>query len=156
MDKIINFRPSSDAKNIIQRLKDEGTNISAFLNNLIVSNNGKQGNQFTEILCYPEANAMSEMDARLATPVSNLNVRRYKEFLDVLASEGMRYHYFNIDADHSIGLIAVNREEASIQFAQYYTRDSATKEYARTLLPLPHVRYNTQLKTAYVIINRYQ
>ena len=156
MAEVITFRPTADAQEILARVKSEGGNISKFLNNLILSK-GNGRNVSWLFSYFPEDNnaklqQMGRDNILMYTaPIGTLSARRYKEFVGVLKREGMDYFYFRIDDDHTIGIVAANREEASIQFAQYYTYDRQTKEYDRTSIPLPQVRYHIASRTVVII-----
>ena len=156
MAEVITFRPTADAQEILARVKSEGGNISKFLNNLILSK-GNGRNVSWLFSYFPEDNntklQLMGRDSILmhTAPIGILSARRYKEFVGVLHREGMDYFYFRIDDDHTIGIVAANREEASIQFAQYYTYDRQTKEYDRTSIPLPQVRYHIASRTVVII-----
>lgn len=156
MAEVITFRPTADAQEILARVKSEGGNISKFLNNLILSK-GNGRNVSWLFSYFPEDNnaklqQMGRDNILMYTaPIGTLSARRYKEFVGVLKQEGMDYFYFRIDDDHTIGIVAANREEASIQFAQYYTYDRQTKEYDRTSIPLPQVRYHIASRTVVII-----
>ena len=156
MAEVITFRPTADAQEILARVKSEGGNISKFLNNLILSK-GSGKNVSWLFSYFPEDNntelqQMGRDNILMHTaPIGTLSARRYKEFVGVLHREEMDYFYFRIDDDHTIGIVAANREEASIQFAQYYTYDRQTKEYDRTSIPLPQVRYHIASRTVVII-----
>ena len=156
MAEVITFRPAPETQDILARVKAEGGNISKFLNNLILSKgNGRSVSWLFSF--FPEDNnaALRQMGREniltYTAPIGILSARRYKEFVGVLKQEGMDYFYFRIDDDHTIGIVAANREEASIQFAQYYTYDRQTKEYDRTSIPLPQVRYHIASRTVVII-----
>ena len=151
MADIITFRPSPEASEILSRIKDEGGNISKHLNNLVIMNAGDSAEYTTRITLYPEINTACYDGLQeamfAATPISMLSVRIYREFLDTAYAQGMQFHLFKLNDDLSVGFLAVSREMASMQFARYYTRDRDTKEYVRTSLPLPTIRYDHATRT---------
>lgn len=158
MAEVITFRPTPETQDILARVKAEGGNISKFINNMVLSSQKGNNGRFSFLFSFfPERNHgfFEEMNREAiitcTVPIGILSARRYKEFISVLKSEGVDYFYFRIDKDHTIGIVAANREEASIQFAQYYTYDRETKEYDRTSTPLPQVRYHVASRTAVII-----
>lgn len=164
MAEIITFRPTAEALEVLERIKAEGGNISKHINSLLSPSTPAERSAYTYLYSYyPEpdkdskwnaSSLMSAADAAITytVPIGSLNARRYKEFRDVLRAQGMEYHYFRIDDDHTLGIVAPCREEASIEFAKYYTYDPKTKTYDRTSRPLPQVRYDPTTRTAVVII----
>ena len=158
MAEVITFRPTADAQEILARVKAEGGNISKFINSLVLSGKeGNRGNLSCLFTFYPEDNdvKLQQMGREgilgSTAPIGVLPARRYKEFISVLKGEGMDYFYFRIDDDHTIGIVATNREEASIELAKYYTYDKKTKEYDRTSTPLPQIRYCVSSRTVVMI-----
>lgn len=154
------FRATPEAQEVLDRIKDEGTNISAYINNLIVT--GGTGNRQTifRMLYIPEENKAlyrgiigpGRSAIADSVPVGQLSARRCREYLDVLAENGMQHHYFRIDDDHHLGIISHCREAASEEFARYYIQDAKTKEYVRTSLPLPSTRYDAVTGTVIMIV----
>lgn len=162
MAEIITFRPTPEAQEILSQVKEEGTNVSRYINNLILTNGrGAADTQNTVHFTFiPEENeelyhspkyTVPEMLMLYSRPLGQLSARAYSSFLEALKQNGLGYHYFQITADLTVGFVAVNREEASIQFARYYILDKETKEYIRTSLPLPLVRYAPGEKTIIII-----
>lgn len=165
MAEIITFRPSAEASEVLDRIKAEGGNVSKYLNELIAPSVVNGCAAYTYLYSYyPEPAKGSRWDdvanphmktpipiMAFTRPIGSLNARRYKEFSDILQEEGMGYHYFTIDDDHTLGIVAPNREEASIEFAKYYAYDPKTKTYDRTSRPLPQVRYDPGSRTVVVI-----
>lgn len=162
MKEIITFRPSAEANDILNRVKDEGGNISRYLNGLIVAGAKSGGEEYhTHHIFYPDkfkelymepSKSVDELISTHTVPIGVLPARVYHEFRKLLSMEGMEYHFFKLDADHTVGFIAANRELASEQFAKCYVFDKDTKEYMRTSVPLPIVRYNPYDKIAVVIV----
>ena len=62
----------------------------------------------------------------------------------------MDYYRFKIDEDNYISIIAVSREEASVEFSRYYMK-SENKEYVRTSVPLPVYRFDVKNKVVIII-----
>ena len=62
----------------------------------------------------------------------------------------MDYYRFKIDEDNYISIIAVNREEASVEFSRYYMK-AENKEYVRTSVPLPVYRFDVKNKVVIII-----
>lgn len=164
MAEIITFRPTPEASEVLNRIKAEGGNISKYLNELLSPSTPKDMKAYSYLYSYypepmkgskwfSEERWMTASDAAIlyTVPIGTLNARRYKEFRDVLEHEGMQYHYFRIDDNHTFGIVAPNREEASIEFAKYYSYDNKAKTYDRTSLPLPQVRYDVSTHTVVVI-----
>lgn len=164
MAEIITFRPTPEVQEILSRAKEEGANISKYINNLITSSFSGDGSAHcTQFLFYAEGlkDEMPESYIKIpveqavaaySVPVGCLCMRRYKEFREVIQSNGMQQHFFKIDADNSFCIISTSREEASAEFGKYFIRDPKTKEYSRTMLPLPQIRYD--IKNRIVIIVR--
>jgi hypothetical protein len=150
MERVITFRPTEEVAAIIQHKRDEGCNVSAWINQSLMLLERKQ----TEALCrrsvriipverasfYKSIPCWNPRDC--ATPVGQLSIKPYKEYLDLLQSEGLQLHRFRIDADHTMSVISVNREEASMEFTRYFSRSSADEPYVRTSLPLPVIYYD--------------
>lgn len=166
MAEIITFRPTPEASEVLDRIKAEGGNVSKYLNEVLAPSTAAGSPAYTYLYSfYPEPEKESRWNLvenphmtspisvmAFTRPIGSLNARRYKEFSDVLQEEGMEYHYFRIDENHTLGIVAPNREEASIEFAKYYTYDPKTKTYDRTSRPLPQVRYDPSSHTVVVII----
>lgn len=166
MAEIITFRPTPEASEVLDRIKAEGGNVSKYLNELLAPTTIAGRSAYTYLYSYypepvkgskwytQEPQLMTSASAVMlyTVPIGTLNARRYKEFQNVLSAEGMQYHYFRIDENHTLGIVAPNREEASIEFAKYYTYDPKTKTYDRTSRPLPQVRYDPSSHTVVVII----
>lgn len=163
MAEVITFRPTPETQDILAGVKAEGGNISKFINKQILSGQGGAERGFSQLFSFfPEENgdyfnpdstgvSTRESVAMYTVPIGALSARRYKEFIGVLKSEGMDYFYFRIDDDHTVGIVAVNRNEASIELAKYYNYDRKTKEYDRTSIPLPQVRYHLASHTVVII-----
>lgn len=154
MAEIITFRPTPEVALILAEAKAEGGNISKYINDqLSYSTARDKEGFFYRYSFYPESAVLpaNESILKLAAPIGTLNLRRYKEFRDVLLAEGLEYHYFRIDDDHTVGIVAPCPEEACIEFAKYYSYDFKTKTYGRTAIPLPQVRYETATRTVVVI-----
>ena len=166
MAEIITFRPTPEAAEVLDRVKAEGGNVSKYLNDLLSPSSIVGKSAYTYLYSYypePEIGSKWYTDSPslvsaasavmiYTVPIGSLNARRYKEFRDVLRAEGMEYHYFRIDDDRTLGIVAPCREEASIEFAKYYDYNPKTKTYERTSRPLPQVRYDPSSRTAVVII----
>lgn len=160
MATIVTFRPTPEAQEVLDRIKEEGTNVSAYLNRLIVTGAAEKEKRCTRILYIPEVNRMlyrgligpGRSALTDTVPVGRLSARRFREFIDVLAENGMQHHYFRIDDDHHLGIISHSREAASEEFARYYIQDPKTKEYVRTSIPLPTVRYDAVTGTVLMFI----
>lgn len=160
MAEIITFRPSPEVSEILERVKMEGGNISRYINEKLAANASSQDNAYFYQYCfYPEPqemiwnNGMPFADAVALNTVriGALNLRKYKEFREVLKSEGMDYYYFNVDGGQTVGIVATCNEEAAIEFSKYYHYDTKTKTYGRTSIPLPQVRYDKDNRIAVVI-----
>lgn len=161
MAEITTFRPTPEVQEILARVKEEGTNVSKYINNLIVSAVSGGNDHYSTLFCfYPENISYPEDYIKLplrqavaiyTLPVSSLSVRRYREFKDVLRECGMDQYYFRIDADNVFGIISCSQEEASVEFGRYFMRDPDTKEYVRTMLPLPQIRYDVKNRTVVVV-----
>lgn len=163
MAEIITFRPTPEVQEILNKVKEEGSSVGKYINNSIVAaSSGSAGEYFTRISFY---HAQSEDEnpfpygedtdlqaiASSSVPVGQLPAKRYSEFKEALKGCGMEYFYFRLNPDHVVGIISTSREEASIEFSKYFIQDPETKEYARTMLPLPQIRYDSRLKAAIVI-----
>lgn len=158
MAEIVNFRPTAEAALIIARQKEEGTNVSRWINNLITGKGNEEKSGSMSIYTLPE-NGIDLYDSRKmdtlqmvtlhSVPFSRLSIKRHKEARGVIESCGMEYHYFRVDADNYISIIAVNREEASMEFARYYAKVEG--EYVRTSVPLPSYRFDVENKVVIII-----
>jgi hypothetical protein len=163
MAEIITFRPTPEVQEILSKVKEEGSSVGKYINNSIVAaSSGSAGEYSTRISFY---HAQSEDEtpfpygadtdlqaiASSSVPVGQLPAKRYSEFKEALKGCGMEYFYFRLNPDHVVGIISTSREEASIEFSKYFIQDPETKEYARTMLPLPQIRYDSRLKAAIVI-----
>lgn len=160
MAEIITFRPTPEVTEILERIKAEGGNISRYINEQLSAPASKQDNAYIYRYClYPEPQKMiwhngltiNDAVALYTVRIGALNLRKYKEFRDVLKSEGMDYYYFNVDAGQTVGIVATCNEEAAIEFSKYYHYDTKTKTYGRTSIPLPQVRYDKDNRIAVVI-----
>lgn len=161
MAEIITFRPTPEVSEVLERIKAEGGNISRYINEQLSAPASKQENKYYYQYCfYPEpqphhiwsnAKSLPVAVALQTVRIGALNLRKYKEFRDVLKSEGMDYFYFNVDAGQTVGIVATCNEEAAIEFSKYYHYDTKTKTYGRTSIPLPQVRYDRQNRIVVVI-----
>lgn len=163
MAEIITFRPTPEVQEILSRAKEEGANVSRYINNLITSSfSGNSSVYHTQFLFYAEGSTdeppesytgipLDEAVVAYSVPVGYLSMRRYKEFREAIHSCGMQQHFFKIDADNSFCVISASREEASAEFGKYFIRDPKTKEYSRTMLPLPQIRYDIKNRTAIIV-----
>lgn len=159
MKEIITFRPTPEVQEILSRAKEEGSNVSKYINTLILTAaSGDKAQYCTAFSFYPEwteEEPMPEAYIRLlnvcSTSVGSLPTRRYKEFMDVLRENGMDRYYFRLDADNVFCIISSSHEEAAVEFAKYFIRDPKTKEYSRTTLPLPQIRYDVQNRKVIVV-----
>lgn len=164
MAEITTFRPTPEVQEILSRVKEEGTNVSKYINNVILSAVSGAKAQYSTLFCfYPEIEgkapypenyrelALQQYVAIYSLPVSALSARRYKEFRDVLRDCGMDQYYFRIDDDNTFSIISCSQEEASVEFGKYFIRDPKTKEYVRTILPLPQIRYDARNRTVIVV-----
>lgn len=163
MAEIITFRPTPEVQEILSKVKEEGSSVGKYINNSIVAaSSGSAGEYSTRISFY---HAQSEDEnpfsygadtdlqaiASSSVPVGQLPAKRYSEFKEALKGCGMEYFYFRLNPDHVVGIISTSREEASIEFSKYFIQDPETKEYVRTMLPLPQIRYDSRLNAAIVI-----
>lgn len=153
-EKIITFRPSQSAARIIAERREEGSNISAWLNSLVERDGGGPDTKWqryfhTIPLPAPGQTPITQKPSS-AVPVGQLNVRYYHEYLRTLHEEGLQLHRFVVDADHSLSVIGVNREEASVEFDKYYTRRSEAEPYVRTSKPLPLIYYDINRHVVYI------
>lgn len=161
MAEIITFRPTPEVSEVLEKVKAEGGNISRFINEQLSAPASKQENEYYyQYNFYPEpeqydiwrkSNELSVAVSLNTVRIGALNLRTYKEFREVLKSEGMEYYYFNVDAGQTVGIVATCNEEAAIEFSKYYHYDTKTKTYGRTSIPLPQVRYDKQNRIAVVI-----
>lgn len=164
MAEITTFRPTPEVQEILSRVKEEGTNVSKFINNVILSAaSGEKTHYVTQFILYPGfpdneeypedygGMILAQAVSLLSVPISFLSVRRYKEFKDVLKAFGLDQYYFKIDPDNSFCLISTSKEEASVEFGKYFMRDPETKEYVRTMLPLPQIRYDFKNRTVIIV-----
>jgi hypothetical protein len=160
MERVITFRPTEEVASILKRKKDEGCNISAWLNQTIALMEHERAERdyshywriipSTHELFYHEGIVMM---ASLA-PVGQLNIKQYKEYLSVLKSEGLELFKFHIDENLTMSIVSANREEASVELSKYFTRASEKEPYVRTPLPLPMIYYDRTHKT--VLIRYYE
>lgn len=164
MAEIITFRPTPEVQEILNKVKEEGSSVGKYINNSIVlASSGSAGSYTTRFLFYPEDSEvihfsqvntgmpLSQSVAAYSVPVGQLSAKAYSDFKITLMNCGMEYFYFRLNADHVVGIISTSREEASIEFSKYFIQDPESKEYARTMLPLPQVRYDRRAKTVIVI-----
>lgn len=162
MAEIVTFRPVPEVQDILSKIKEEGSSVGKYINNSIVSaSSGSAGPCTIRISAYYMEGDMQTMvtsDAleaqrmvALSVPVGQLSARRYSEFKEALKGCGMEHFYFRLNADHVIGIISTSLEEASVEFSKYFIRDPETKEYVRTMLPLPQIRYEISQKAAIIV-----
>jgi hypothetical protein len=153
-EKTIAFRPSPRAGDIIASRRSEGCNISAWINGLIENESfglGRGWQRYFHTIPLPDPGQTPIAQKPLsAVPVGQLNVRYYHEYLRTLHEEGLQLHRFVVDADHSLSVIGVNREEASVEFDKYYTRRSEAEPYVRTSKPLPLIYYDINRHVVYI------
>jgi hypothetical protein len=160
MEKAITFRPTEETAAILQRKKDEGCNISAWINQTLVLTESKRAtdNYLTKLRIIPCDNWYLYDSTGLATlgtiPVGHLGIKQYKEYLNILQSEGLELFRFRIDENLTMSIVSINREEASLEFDKYFTRPSEKEPYVRTSLPLPTIYYDRTHKS--VLIKYYE
>lgn len=151
MAGVITFRPTPEAQEVLDRIKEEGANVSKYINALLQGKT-EGGNEYTQIVsCYPEHQYPGTSVVQNTVPISRLSARKYREFIDVLHSQQMKYYYFKVSEQHTFGIIATCHEEASIEFARYYAYDKRDDTYNRTAVPLPQIRYDAANRVAVVI-----
>ena len=164
MAEIVTFRPTPEVQEILNRAKEEGTSVGKYINNSIVSaSSGSLGSYTTRFCFYPEeaetihfaqvntGMPLAQSVAAYSVPVGQLSAKAYSDFKITLRNCGLEYFYFRLNADHVVGIVSTSREEASVEFAKYFILDPETKEYARTMLPLPQVRYDRRAHAAIVV-----
>lgn len=160
MADIINLRPTPETAPIIEHHKSEGTNISRWINDLIIGAGNHTNGTSRMIYTIPEDGinlydstklTIDQMISLNSVPFSRLSVARYKEANDIIRNAGMDYHHFKIDDDNNIAIIAVNREEAYLEFSRYYIK-SGNEEYVRTSVPLPVYRFDVKNKVVIMIV----
>lgn len=164
MAEIITFRPTPEVQEILNKVKEEGSSVGKYINNSIVAASSGSAGEYSIRISFYHAQSEDENPflcgtetpdlqaiASSSVPVGQLPAKRYSEFKEALKGCGMEYFYFRLNPDHVVGIISTSREEASIEFSKYFIQDPETKEYARTMLPLPQIRYDSRLKAAIVI-----
>jgi hypothetical protein len=160
MEKAITFRPTEETAAILQRKKDEGCNISAWINQALMLTESKRvtNNYSTWLRIIPCSNWYlnnpTDIAALGAIPVGRLNIKQYKEYLNILQNEGLELFRFRIDENLTMSIASINREEASLEFDKYFTRPSEKEPYVRTSLPLPAIYYDRTHKS--VLIKYYE
>ena len=151
MAGVITFRPTPEAQELLDRVRDEGTNVSKYINSMLTQGKA-EGGEYTQIVsCYPEHQYPGMSVVQNTVPISRLSAHKYREFLDTLYSQQLKYYYFKVSEQHTFGIIATCHEEASIEFARYYVLDKNDGSYSRTSVPLPQVRYDAANRVAVVI-----
>lgn len=159
MAEIINFRPTPDVAQMIESQKAKGVNISRWINNLLIGADKQADSLNLQIYTIPEDGinlydstklAIDQMISLHSLPFSRLSISRYREANDIIKQASMDYYRFKIDEDNYISIIAVNREEASVEFSRYYMK-SENKEYVRTSVPLPVYRFDVKNKVVIII-----
>lgn len=157
-DKVITFRPKASVAEIITRKRDEGCNISAYLNQLVENAEETPSRYDVRFRLIPMPDGgdgnLSTRQREAFRPVGSLNVRLYNDYLKVLHEQGLQLYRFPIDTDHSVSIVSVNREEASMSLERYYTRRSPGEPYVRTSCPLPSIYFNAVERT--VLIKEYE
>ena len=156
MAGIITFRPTPEAAEALDRVREEGANVSKYINELITQTGSQSYREYIQVIScypcrYPEIVYTPENIVYNTTPISRLSARKYREFFDVLTEQGLSYFYFKVSDQHTFGVISTCHEEASIEFGRYYTYDKKDGTYNRTSIPLPQVRYDTENHIAVVI-----
>lgn len=161
-NNIITFRASQEALSIIEKLKAEKkvTNVSEFINERICSYREHAAYEQPVIRFIPAEGIDNYMESHLgldeavrqySQPFSRLSISKIAEMKSVIEKNGFGYFYFKLNDDSSMSIIAANKEEASIQFAEYFTYDNTEKQYVRTAKPLPRYRYDVKTKTIIII-----
>lgn len=163
MAEIITFRPTPEVQEILSRAKEEGANVSKYINNLILSSTEGKTSHTTLFSFYPEESRelyynpeetkipLAQAVSTYSVPIGTLSARRYRDFKIALYNCGMDLFHFKIDDDNGFNVIAVSREEATVEFGRYFIKDKETREYVRTMLPLPQIRYDINYNTVIVI-----
>ena len=163
MAEIITFRPTPEVQEILTRVKEEGTNVSKYINQIILQASQGKESHTTLFSFYPEESERMHYDpedtkmpltqaiSQYSVPIGALSARRYSDFKIAAHNCGMSLYHFKLDADNGFNILAVNPEEASAEFGRYFIRDPKTKEYMRTMLPLPQIRYDATYKTIIVV-----
>lgn len=152
MAGIITFRPTPEASEVLDRVKEEGANVSKYINELITQTSSETGRKHMQIIsCYPDHAYTKTSVMQETVPISRLSARRYKEFFDVLHEQGLSYFYFKVSDQLTFGIISTCHEEASIEFARYYAYDKKDDTFSRTSVPLPQIRYDVANRIAVVI-----
>lgn len=163
MAEIITFRPTPEVEEILSRVKEEGGNVSKYVNQTIMQSSEGKSSYTTLFSFYPEESrdmyynpeetglALSQAVSTHSVPIGTLSARRYSDFKIALRNCGMDLYHFKLNADNGFNIIAVSREEATVELGRYFIRDPKTKEYTRTMLPLPQIRYDIAYKTVIVV-----
>lgn len=152
MAGIITFRPTPEAAEALDRVREEGANVSKYINELITQTGSQSSRKYMQVIsCYPDHTYTETSVVQSTAPISRLSARKYREFFDVLTEQGLSYFYFKVSEQHTFGIIATCHEEASIEFARYYSYDKKDGTYNRTAIPLPQIRYDVANRVAVVI-----
>jgi hypothetical protein len=151
--KIITFRPSEDAGSIIESRREEGCNISSWLNSLILESDKPSLSDFCQVTtvvgCGESSGLVGNIPLLMVTPIGNLSAKKYKESIKLLHDAGMDLFRFTIDAERSISIPSVTREQATIEFFRYF-RQGENGEYIRTDIPLFQMLYAPAVKRLYI------
>lgn len=142
-EKIITFRPTAETTQSLNQLKEQGSNISAYINQAIM--NYEQQHYTRTIHTIPATNDCP--DLKQATPLSMLGIKHYKEAIDIIRANGFDFQVFTINyGEHpAIALLSSCRLTATIDFNRYYSIiDGKT---TRTSLPLPTILYHRPTRT---------
>lgn len=160
-DIIFNFRPTPEAKSIIEAFLDEGYNKSQFINEAIINyNHSKTVEKYTAVYSTIPEGSISmyggklgiEANIKLYTrPLYDLSLKKLKEAIEIIKTNGLDYFRFQIDDETSVSLISSCEEEARIKLQQYFFYDKDKKTYYRTSRPLPQIRYDLKDKNVIVI-----
>lgn len=161
-NNIITFRASQEALSIIEKLKAEKkvTNVSEFINERICSYREHAAYEQPVTRFIPAEGIDNYMESHLgldeavrqySQPFSRLSISKHAEIKSIIEENGLGYYYFKVDEDCSLSIIAANKEEASMQFAEYFTYSKTDKRYVRTMKPLPQYRYDVKTKTIIII-----
>lgn len=166
-NNIRSFRITPESERILERLKQEKkiSNTSEFINQLICAYIKPQptprdvSDVLVSMRTIPEkavsaylSGGSIEENIRLnSIPFCHMNIKRHSEAKKIIEQNGMGYFYFPVNDDMSMAIIACNREEASIQFQQYYLYNNESRQYVRTSAPLPQYRFDPNNKNIIII-----
>lgn len=164
--EIISFRITPEAAACLDKLKETLKQTSTeILNSLITSNRNENTNskQIQVFRTIPEDSLDDYLSSKLdpmtkakmsSVPFCSMSIKRHAEAKCILEKEGFHYFYFPVEKELYMSIIAVNKEEASMQFQKFYTYDKEAKSYVRTSCPLPQYRYDIKHKN--IIIFEYE